>query len=747
MSLNYDYLINKLGLTSRKKCLKDGLEKPCNTNIFKSVQNEDNEDNEENDKKKKRPQDYSFLKNDKKKKRPQDYSFLENDKKKKRTQISTNVNKKKKKSKKYHLERSLLEGKKTKKYKVLSDKNKKKKKSRYFDWIKQQQTGFVSKNLGSQTGVSSTLNDIVKLSKIPTEDDKLADLIRKSESNETIKDQILKKSLDYKWGIGIEHEMQLFHNSKDYDIRGKDEPIKYGNILFDSQESTCHLTNDLDPQGACCKKNDSCVKASKKVSKSLNKIDKDWLSKMDWELSGRQARDCSKGPWILERVPVLMPEIITGDHKNRNLQSICNEIIELRKIFINLQKKNPFTQQKIKKYGDLITHPCGTEDNILIPVKPTIDKVEYKFEPKPMKDYLGSYHITITLPYHKEMTNKDFILRHQRFGQALQWIEPLLITSYFTGDPSSVGSKNEKIKGSFRIMAVGWGNLGGSDVRKFGSEGVSRGADIKLHWREKTKLDNSKIMDYCAKKSKPTYPHAKSIYAGDFRTFSFDFTNNCKGHDCPKVDGGKMVKPNGMEIRIFDHFDDKYIQSLLHIVILLAENAQRHPPKDYVYKDKRWINALDGIMRKGWNSEPDNNYIKALRENLGLKIDTNKKYAYDIFKQVVKELFEINKFGMIPFLMIDPKNLNNPPEIPSTNRICWAISMDQKVGTDIKKFLSQYKKNTTISIKTFEKDFYKKFKKNIWEKDFDDVINSIHSLKLGKLEYNNYGRPISIRIK
>ena len=66
-------------------------------------------------------------------------------------------------------------------------------------------------------------------------------------------------------------------------------------------------------------------------------------------------------------------------------------------------------------------------------------------------------------------------------------------------------------------------------------------------------------MDYCAKKSKPTYPHAKSIYAGDFRTFAFDFTNKCKGHDCPKVDGGKMIKPNGMEIRIFDHFDDKYI--------------------------------------------------------------------------------------------------------------------------------------------------------------------------------------------
>ena len=66
---------------------------------------------------------------------------------------------------------------------------------------------------------------------------------------------------------------------------------------------------------------------------------------------------------------------------------------------------------------------------------------------------------------------------------------------------------------------------------------------------------------------------------------------------------------------------------------------------------------------------------------------------------------------MIPFLMVDPKNINKLPEVPSVNRICWAISMDQKVGKDIKEFLSQYKKNTKISIKDFEKDFYKKFKK------------------------------------
>ena len=159
-----------------------------------------------------------------------------------------------------------------------------------------------------------------------------------------------------------------------------------------------------------------------------------------------------------------------------------------------------------------------------------------------------------------------------------------------------------------------------------------------------------------------------------------------------------------------------------------------------------WINALDKIMRQGWNAIIDENYIEALRTNLGLKINTTKKYAYDIFKVLVKELFEINKFELIPYLMVDPKNINNEPNITSVNKICWSISMDQKVGSEIKEFLGQYKKNTKLNIDIFEKDFYKHFNKNIWKKDFDDVINSLRTLKLAELEFTSEGLPKKIII-
>ena len=55
MSLNYDSLINKLGITSEKKCNINGSEKPCGTSVFRTVQKIESQTNSslEKDKKKK----------------------------------------------------------------------------------------------------------------------------------------------------------------------------------------------------------------------------------------------------------------------------------------------------------------------------------------------------------------------------------------------------------------------------------------------------------------------------------------------------------------------------------------------------------------------------------------------------------------------------------------------------------------------------------------------------------------------
>ena len=46
----------------------------------------------------------------------------------------------------------------------------------------------------------------------------------------------------------------------------------------------------------------------------------------------------------------------------------------------------------------------------------------------------------------------------------------------------------------------------------------------------------------------------------------------------------------------------------------------------------------------------------------------------------------------------------------------------------------------------FSKKISKHFNKNIWKKDFDDVINSLRTLKLAELEFTSEGLPKKIII-
>ena len=117
----------------------------------------------------------------------------------------------------------------------------------------------------------------------------------------------------------------------------------------------------------------------------LNRKDRKFLKEIPWELSGRQSRGCEPTT-ILKRMPILMPEIITGNHKNRTIESITDELIFSENKFISLLKKNPHVKQKIKKYGDIRQLPYGTIGDVRIPIKPTMHLKNYSFHEGKFKD-------------------------------------------------------------------------------------------------------------------------------------------------------------------------------------------------------------------------------------------------------------------------------------------------------------------------------------------------------------------------
>ena len=549
------------------------------------------------------------------------------------------------------------------------------------------------------------------------------------------------------WGLGVEHELQLLHKAR--------SGMKNTNIIFDSQESTCFLSND---EQSCCKaRRDGCDNFTEKSLKhgnfGLTSEELRYLQNMQWELSGRQIKSCvkeGKQTNIVKRVPVMMPELISTNFSNRTIDSIAKEIIDLEKHYIDIHMKNPHTKQKVDLYGPLTTHFCGASSEILVPEHPTINSKKYKFKTERMTDYLGSYHITITLPHTQNISTKEFVKMHQNMAQQLQWIEPLLVTGFFSPTQSSVGDPNEP-EGSFRVMSVGWGNFGGSDIRKMGTEGLTRATNIKSTWRNGIEFTGTKKLNYCSETAPPQYKTAKSVHTGDFRTFGFEFDiPKCEKlynpNDCPRADGKPMEPPYGMEIRIFDHFPAEYLIELLRIVVLLAANSQRSPPTEYVYKNKIWKDAIHSIMRDGWNAIVDTAYVSTLRKNLGLPIHTMSTLAYDVLKQIVKELFEINKDSFINKIMNE--NIEKEPVVPEINRMCWDMAFTQHFNIKVINFLKRsFHNKQDVSITDFTKmlkdDGVLDFQN--WKHDLNDLLYALETHNHVQLSMFN-GKIKSIKI-
>lgn len=561
----------------------------------------------------------------------------------------------------------------------------------------------------------------------------------------------MKKYKNYMWGVGAEHEMHLFHISKDRDIAKS-------NILFDSQESTCLLTHKKGKKesstGACCKvlKNMCYHQHPDIKNKLFDKYliqDKDvkWLKSIPWELSGRQSKGCKT---IMKRMPILMPEIITGSHKNRTMESIHEELIFMEKKFIDLQMKNPYTREKVKKYGEIRQLPFGAIDTIKVPIKPTSHLKTYKYQSINYTDYIGSYHITMTLPHPKHMNNEDFIKLHQNFCNQIQWIEPLLITAFFTGDPKNIISKDKKIRGSYRIMSTGWGNLAGSDLRKLTKKrnvkkdfkqgdprrkidryGIGRYANIPTYWREGLNFKESKKIKECDDKVLIMEPMETAIgmLSSNIRTFGFDYSKNCESYsgECPKVSGYPMIKPNGVELRIFDHFNSRHLLDLLRIIVYIAENSRVKKCNNYVYQNEPWKKSLRSIMTNGWRAVININYIQELNKNLGLNLELKKKLAFELLLDLNKEIFLKNKDGLFSSLLLE-KKYNEEPNIPQINRFNWQVKFNSLYGEKFKNFIKKnipFKQELTLT--EFKKIFYTKFNKEEYEKNLLDIIYAFES--------------------
>ncbi len=540
----------------------------------------------------------------------------------------------------------------------------------------------------------------------------LGDQLRKKES----KKSKYKRLKDYTWGMGLEHEMQVFH-------KPSHNPNK--NIIEFIMFNTKPYIEEL-------------LKSDK-----ITVLDKEFFSQIPFEPTGRK---CA-GKVVLQKTPIPMPEFITEKPFSslktgkRPIESYCVEIKEKENRFFALLHLNEKVVKVEEKYGQLNQYPFGVCNYFKYPLNKGTD---YKFQKnkngsdKLHTDYLGSYHITLTLPFTTKLPLQKFIKIHQNFANQIQWLEPLLITAFFSSDQKAVGTSEKRIKGSYRIVRVGWGNLAGSDVRKF-SKGIGRYADILPYWRDGLDFYNMRITNYCKKiapELKKKEPGAVSGFSSNFRTFG----STDPERPWHRESGIGMTKPNGVELRIFDHFDSYYLQELCKLVIYVAENSRTHQTQKYVYQNKNWIKALQTIMMNGWNAELPKEYIDELRKQLNLKIKTKSKIAYDVLYEINQELFKLHKKGDWTYLMLE-KEYKSAPKLPQINRRSWETGLMLKLNRN-QNLMNQFNKfvknlpNNKISLSKFKEIFFKHFDKKLWSRDVIDFIYFLENIGFTTLNYN-----------
>jgi hypothetical protein len=308
-------------------------------------------------------------------------------------------------------------------------------------------------------------------------------------------------------------------------------------------------------------------------------------------------------------------------------------------------------------------------------------------------------------------------------------------------------------------MIIGWGNFAGTDIRLLES-GIGRYAKTPTYWRKNFKLYESDKLDPCIPPSASAKAeNAITTLSSDIRTFGS--TDPLRPNH--RESGIGMTVPNGIEFRIFDHFQDKYIESLCYLFSLIAENSRVTKTNDYVYKNKIWIDALHNIMRNGYKAELSNLYINLLRKKLGLKIKTKSIIAYDVFCTIFDELYEKNKNGKWSLIFNNLNYKNNKSEnifnyqqkyetIPDVNKKGWQFAFMVKANRNSKvmdyfnllsKYLNYIKK---ISFENFTSVFIKIFG-NKWGKDVVDMAYFYDTLGNVILEKNNNGTIKNIILK
>jgi len=315
-------------------------------------------------------------------------------------------------------------------------------------------------------------------------------------------------------------------------------------------------------------------------------------------------------------------EFITYDFYKTTVTNVLDELKLL---------KNKFLKEVNKLLVD--NKPKDVSDNYIFNDKIIYPKFNYGFAKfLTNKDNVaicnnGTYHINITLP--TNLNKKDEIENEETFRQEhsnairlIQWIEPFLIALY--GSPDIMHILNKSYAGgSLRLMLSRYIGLGTYDSNKM----------------IKGKMLND--FNYSDNNHWYTKLHENSGYIPPEKI----------GYD---INYNKFTK-HGIEIRIFDHFDESKLYEILEFFVLILDHSLNKEIESPV-KNKHWNDFVYNVILD--RNTKISNEIKILYENI-FDFKTSHENINDFFYKIYKKLLKrYNGSGDCYKKMINKKDIN-----------------------------------------------------------------------------------------
>jgi len=241
-----------------------------------------------------------------------------------------------------------------------------------------------------------------------------------------------------------------------------------------------------------------------------------------------------------------------------------------------------------------------------------------------------TYHLNLTLPtklndkaYIEDY--KTFTLKHKNAIHLIQWIEPLLIAIYGTGDPLSEVNPNLTTTSS-RIAKSRYIGLG-----TYNTDTMIPGKILHIE-SEKNHLSD---MDY--------WWFNKYYKISDYtRETNIGVDINFHKH-----------KNHGIEIRIFDHFDERKLKEVLEFLVLILDHSLNKEIESPV-RNKAWNDFVYNVILD--RNTKITEEIKLLYENI-FDFKSSYENIIDFFGKIYKKLLKKYEYnGECYQLMIKRKN-------------------------------------------------------------------------------------------